>query len=166
MIDLTGITGVEVTANRRTLLIALALLATACLGPAEQPAVPDGPAADNAVMRPDLFAVSPADPVPGDVVEVRWRPADQLRGQCWSLEVLADDGWKHRFDLTSTSAGTPPWSLANDPKGAGCTDVGISDPEADRLLIPGTATPDTYRLCQLGQDITPCVEIAVIAASD
>lgn len=152
-------------ADRWSLAIVLILMVSACSGPAEQPAVPDRPAADNAVLRPDLLTVSPAEPAPGDVVEVRWQPADQLRGQCWSLEILADDGWKHRFDLASTSLGTPTWKLANDPEGPGCTDIGIGDPEPDLLRIPEAATPDTYRLCQLGKDVTPCVEIAVASVS-
>lgn len=138
-----------------TMILLCALSFAACV---PRPSSP-GPATDNAEMRADQMSIAPSEPSPGDLVEVEWSPPDMVRGQCWVLERREDDTWQHRFHLASSLRGTPPWSPRED--GPLCTDIGIANPEPDRLTIPDVATPGLYRLCEVGQEVTRCVEVFV-----
>lgn len=142
----------------QSLIFLMALVLGACEPPLPTSDPSPGPATDNAEMRPDLMTVTPSEPSPGDVVEVHW-PPETLRGQCWVLERWEGETWQHRFHLASTDVGMPAWAPRED--GPMCTDIGVGDLEPDRLVIPEVATPGLYRLCDVGQDVTRCVEVTV-----
>lgn len=140
--------------------VGLAVLIAGCTGPGT------GPHDPGATMRPDLVKVDPVQVRPGQAVQVTF-PEHTERGVAWVLEAETGESWRVEYFLTAAVSGydnasTPNWWSADDTEGKGWDDIGVGGPGPDRLVVPDTATPGTYRLCTANSVENLCVGIEIV----
>ena len=145
-------------------MIALAVLASACTGPiAADPAA--GPADPLAEMRPDLIVADPPAATAGGVVGLIF-PEETSRGILFVLEQRMGETWVLRYYLTSDGPG-PGWRMNWETareQVAAVPDIGVGGPGPDRVTIPDVAGPGDYRICTGNAGDEFCTPIEIIAS--
>lgn len=148
-------------------LAALLLLVAAGCGtsPVPLPGVAGDPADPAAEIRPDLIVADPKVVEPGEVVGLTF-PQETTRGVHFVLERQAGAGtWAYRYDLLSDGPGAG-WERRWFPAGAegfAVEDIGVGGPGPDRVVIPETAEPGTWRICTGNAGENFCAPIEIVA---
>jgi hypothetical protein len=123
-----------------------------------------GPADAGAEMRPDLIVADPTVASPGGVIALTF-PQETMRGVLFVLEKRADESWSHRYNLSSDGPGAGwemSWHLPN-AENIAFPDIGVSGPGPDRVPIPETAEPGSYRICTGNAGEEFCAPIEIVA---
>ena len=121
-----------------------------------------GPYDAAAQVRPDWMRVESAEGRPGDEVKLHF-PEETPRGEAFVLEERVGDGWRHRYWLTSSPAGStrsPTWAPAGEDHD--WDDIGIGGPGPDRVKVPDTAEAGQYRVCTANARGNSCAELTII----
>jgi hypothetical protein len=98
---------------------------------------------------------------PGDVVELTF-PDEMGRGILYVLEQEVGGVWAYRYGLIATGEGGLPseWFVAGDD--VAVEDIGVVGPGPDRVRIPGTASPGSWRLCTGNAAENVCVRLQLV----
>lgn len=133
---------------------------TACSD--EEPALSaDGPLDETAEVRPDLVVAEPAQVEPGGLVELTF-PEETERGTPWALELRDGDTWRANYLLSSdANGGEPSWVGLEEPDRWAWDDIGVSGPGPDRVRVPDTAPPGSYRLCTANALDNICADLEI-----
>jgi hypothetical protein len=142
---------------RRPLALLAGLAATGCgsfLGPV-------APYDATAVFRPASMVADRETAAPGDVVELTF-PDEMGRGILYVLEQEVGGVWAYRYGLIATGEGGLPseWFVAGDD--VAVEDIGVVGPGPDRVRIPETASPGSWRLCTGNAAENVCVRLQLV----
>jgi hypothetical protein len=144
--------------------MALATLALAT-GCAEiLPAAAGTPHDATAVFRPASMVADREAAAPGDIVELSF-PDEMTRGVWFVLEREVGSSWDYRYDLTSDGPG-PDWPMDWQVAGGeafAVEDIGVGGGGPDRVILPETAEPGTWRICTGNAGENVCVRIEIVA---
>ena len=126
--------------------------------------VPTGTPHDaTAVFRPASMVADRETAAPGDIVELTF-PDEMTRGVWFVLEQEAGGRWIYRYDLTSDGPGEGwpiEWRVAGE-EGFAVEDIGVGGPGPDRVVIPDTAEPGSWRICTGNAGENVCVRIRLV----
>jgi hypothetical protein len=135
---------------------------TASVGPTASAFPREGPADAAAEIRPELIEASPTIVTPDETVELRF-PQSTGRSMAFAMEEETGGTWNYVFQLVSDKRGGPPfWQEPDGPVEIDL--IGISGLGPDRVTIPFTAHPGSYRLCTMFAPPNFCVAVEVVAA--
>ncbi|MCA1572153.1 MAG: hypothetical protein LC798_17940 [Chloroflexi bacterium] len=113
-------------------------------------------------VQPDMIVADPPVVSPGAVVALTF-PQETMRGVLFVLEEQVGDSWAHRYDLFSDGPG-PEWQRSWHMTGAeaiAVPDIGVGGPGPDRVPIPETAPPGSYRICTGNAGGNYCVPVRI-----
>lgn len=160
-------------------LVAVGLLATSILltGCAESSTPGSGGTSankgngDSSLVPPALDAkwrgtmtVTPATATPGQRVALRFG-SEEVRGIAFSLSAWGEEVWTVAYYLTSDwgspGSHSPDWWSVQDSERRGWSDVGVSGPGPDHVIVPDNAPAGEYLLCTANSADEACALLTV-----
>ncbi len=116
------------------------------------------------------IVAEPAVATPGSSI-LLWFPTERERGVPFLLSRWNGSSWDDpTFLLISDGGGPAHYACGECPtsyaKGEdwGWEDIGVGGPGPDRVIVPPSATPGTFRACTANSPSTACAQLVVIDA--